>query len=734
MSYVAFARKYRPRTFDDLIGQESIAQALRGAVAADRTASVYLFSGSHGVGKTSMARILAKALNCEKSQEGRPCLACPQCLAVDSGESMNVLEIDAASNRGVEDAERIRQNAKTRSPSGRFKVYILDEVHHAVDARPSNALLKTLEEAPAHVVFVLATTDLQKVLPTIRSRAQVFHFHRATRAGIETRLRSIVEAEAVAIAPAALTLIARRAKGSMRDAQKLLDQVVSLAPGGTANLGPDDVADLLGGLTDARVEQVLSGLASGDASTLLVALDGYLARGGRSQTFVEDLQEALRAVLHLKACGADSPLVAESAHDVALLQPLAAAWSEDALLYSLQLLQEGELAMRQAREPRLLVEVALVRLARARELRPLGELIARLERLEEALGGSPGPGPAGPAPRTPEPRAAQPAPPPKAAAPAPKPAAPAPTPAPRAAAPAPAPAPPSGGSKAAAPATPPPGGSKTPPPAQSRRGYSYPAELAPDAPAPAPASPPPAAPAELTARDVVELDRAARLDRPTLSEPALESAWHQVGAKVHETLGPIAAAIEKGKPRFKVEGDAAVFELTGVSEFSWKQLESMKLADVLSTHLGQVLGAPPRSSCAGPRARPPGRPPRPRRGARSTTRASSRWPRRSWPPSPSTATPDVQAAGAAAVPGPGAGRSRRQHSPSTTVKLAFMATSMARIEPRTVAPPFTPHIQATASGRGASVGSRPVDVNDREVGRARIVRACGLTWSCSSSP
>lgn len=587
MSYLAFARKYRPRTFEDVIGQEAVAQALRTAVATDRTASVYLFSGSHGVGKTSMARILAKALQCPGASEGRPCLTCETCLSVDRGEAFDVLEIDAASNRGVDDAERIRQNVRTRG-SGRHKIYILDEVHQ-LSRQAFDALLKTFEEAPEHVRFILATTELHKVPSTIRSRAQVFHFHRSTRQAIETRLTQIAAAEGLTIEPSAVTLIARRARGSMRDAQKLLDQAAGLGAGGVttgtaaAPIRADEVANVLGTLAEERVERVLSALAGARAGPLLEELDDYLAKGGRPSTFIEDLQEAMRAVLYLKACGAHSPLLEEVAYEQEHLGPVAAALSEDAILYALTILQDAEVKMRTAREPRVVLEVCLVRMARMAGLRPLGEVLARLERLEQALESS-GPPPGGP-PAGPPGRAGGRL----------------------------ADVDDRGGStsgardRAASPPAPVASGGP-------RGSYTYPSSMG--ASAPPAASAPSASVPEVSARRVAELERAARLERPgggpesqagavalaeapprqvqPLTRPVLEAAWAGIQGAIPDALGMTASLLERGQPRLRLEQGEVVVEVNWMSDVFFGQLAEAPVQDALAGLLAGPLGAPPR--------------------------------------------------------------------------------------------------------------------------------------------
>ncbi|MBL4845124.1 MAG: DNA polymerase III subunit gamma/tau, partial [Planctomycetes bacterium] len=385
MSHEAFARKYRPRTFGEVVGQEAIASALRGAVHTGQLASVYLFSGSHGVGKTSMARILAKSLNCPNKTDGDPCLTCPTCLSIDTGEAMDVIEIDAASNRSIEDARRIRENVLYRPQSSPFKVYILDEAHQ-LTSHAWDALLKAFEEAPDHARFVLATTELHKIPTTIRSRAQVFHFRRATRPDVELRLQQICEAEGVVITPPALSLVVRRARGSMRDAQKMLDQVVTLGDG-AETIDIEGVARLLGAFTTERVERLLGAISRGEAALLLAEIHSHALEGGQTTTFLDELTDALRAALYVQTCGPDSPLLDEFGYEPSSLVEVAQALSSEGLLLALAYLVEAEQKLKLAREPRVLLEVVLVRLARARELRPLGEVLARLEALEARLGG-----------------------------------------------------------------------------------------------------------------------------------------------------------------------------------------------------------------------------------------------------------------------------------------------------------------------------------------------------------
>lgn len=385
MVYEIFARKYRPETFSEVVGQTAIAQTLQNAVSTGQVAPVYIFSGSHGVGKTSMARILAKALNCPSSLEGEgiPCGQCETCKSIAAGEAIDVVEIDAASNRGIDDARQLRDGVYYRPASLNKKVYILDEFHQ-LSKEAFDALLKTFEEAPEHVCFILATTELHKVPNTIRSRSQVFNFKRATLEQVTARLQQIAESESISIESEALELIARRSRGSLRDSQKLFDQVVALAVG-TDKITAESLSELMGFAGSTRLLQALESTKNGDAGQLLEIVHKLYVDAQDPLMFTNDLLEAFRGLLYLKLCGKDSKLLKDLVIDVSSALPIAEEISQDALLYALQLLSETIGRMRRAREQRVVLELAMVRLSELANLRPLGELVTRLERLEKAL-------------------------------------------------------------------------------------------------------------------------------------------------------------------------------------------------------------------------------------------------------------------------------------------------------------------------------------------------------------
>jgi DNA polymerase-3 subunit gamma/tau len=544
MAYEVFARKYRPRVFDDLIGQEAIAQTLRHAVASGRTASVYIFAGSHGVGKTSVARILAKALNCPNAKDGAPCGTCEVCESIARNECLDVVEIDAASNSKVEDVRLLRESVGYKPASCRFKVYILDEVQR-LSGSAFDALLKTFEESPPLVRFVLATTELHKVPTTILSRAQVFRFQRAGLDDIVRSLRRICEAEKLAVEDEALRAIGRRARGSMRDSQKLLDQVVALRGGGAAGtqggIVAADVAFLLGDATTDVVARCLGAIVRGSPAELLKELDQHVRAGGKPDALGADLMEALRGTLYLKTAGESSPLLEDVALPKEDLRPAADALSEESLLYALQLLQEAQMNMREVRDPRLTLELVLVRLARVRELVSVGEILARLQRLERGGAG----GTESPHAATAAPRATSVAPPPSASRPAPSPAP----------APAPAAVPPSGLPRPVAP--PPP----SPPPSSARAGYQVPAEFA--------------RPGTAVAAAPVTLER-------------VHAVFEQVREAARQQSASLARALERARIKGLAGGRLTIE--TSAPSFIFSQLETPALRDPLAALFREALG------------------------------------------------------------------------------------------------------------------------------------------------
>jgi len=373
-SYVVVARRYRPQTFDELIGQEHVAQALKNAISTQRVGHAYLFTGARGVGKTSAARILAKALNCVEGPTPTPCNRCDICQSIAAGEDVDVLEIDGASNRGIDEIRQLRQNAGVRPSRSRYKIYIIDEVH-MLTREAFNALLKTLEEPPEHVKFIFCTTEATKIPITILSRCQRFDFAGILAGSIRRRLEQIVAAEGVEAEPEALEALARRAAGSMRDSQSLLEQLLAFAPG---RITVADVHGMLGTAGEERREALRGCFVERNAAGALAELDAALTAGVDAGLFIEQIFGCLRdAMIAAAGCPTEAFLYTSPSGAEAVARA-AKQLGLNTLLAMMQILDQTLARMRYSTQGRILAELALVQICLLGDLDDLSEALAQL--------------------------------------------------------------------------------------------------------------------------------------------------------------------------------------------------------------------------------------------------------------------------------------------------------------------------------------------------------------------
>ncbi len=373
--YLVFARKYRPETFDDVVGQGHVARTLQSAVQNDRVAHAYLFCGGRGVGKTTMARILAKALNCKEGPTAQPCGQCESCRRIAAGDDLDVLEIDGASNRGIDEIRNLRQNVKYAPAHSRFKIYYIDEVH-MLTTPAFNALLKTLEEPPPHVKFIFSTTDPQQLLDTVKSRCQRFDFRLIADAEIIGHLGQICDLEKLSPEKGALQAIARAARGSLRDALGVLDQVAAFSE---KDVKLEDVLTVLGAVNTQVLTQIVDALAGSHTGEALRIVHEALFSGVDLLDFADQLSEYLRDLLVASYCGAEDELLAGSAADAETLERQAGLLDADKLLYMLQVLREAKQRARRDTSGRVALEMAIVKFSRLDELVPLGRALEMLE-------------------------------------------------------------------------------------------------------------------------------------------------------------------------------------------------------------------------------------------------------------------------------------------------------------------------------------------------------------------
>lgn len=379
MPYQILAQKYRPQTFDDVIGQNTVTRTLKNSMLRNRVANAYIFCGPRGVGKTSIARLVSKTLNCEGKPDERPCNKCDSCVEITEGRNLDVLEIDGASNNGVDEIRTLRENVKFSPSKGRFKVYIIDEVH-MLSPGAFNALLKTLEEPPDHVKFIFATTEPHKVLPTIMSRCQRFDLKRISPGEIMGRLMDIAKKENINIEEKAVLLISRSADGSLRDSLVLLDQMISFSGD---KISADDVIELLGMVHRDQIFELSRAVIDNNSIRAAVLLDQMIA-GGKDPAFIaNNLISHYRDMMIFKTTGAPTSDMAFAQDELDEIKNQLGKLSLEEILYILQSLTHCVTLMKGTMFARAPLEVALIKLTKRKNIKTLTDILKQLEKISD---------------------------------------------------------------------------------------------------------------------------------------------------------------------------------------------------------------------------------------------------------------------------------------------------------------------------------------------------------------
>ncbi|MEW6456168.1 MAG: DNA polymerase III subunit gamma/tau [Acidobacteriota bacterium] len=382
MSYLVLARKYRPKNFDEIIGQRHIVQTLKNAIKMEKVSHAYIFSGMRGIGKTTTARILAKAMNCEKGPSPEPCVECNFCTSIQEGKSIDVIEIDGASNRGIDEVRQLREDVKFSPIYARWKIIIIDEVH-MLTTEAFNALLKTLEEPPSHTIFILATTEFHKVPATIVSRCQHFEFRRISHRDIVNHIKYIAELEGVEVSQFSLNLIADAADGSLRDAESIFDQAIAFSG---EKIKDEDLKQLLGTIEKEILFSVSSSLHEKNEEKLFQIVQELIDRGHDLRFFLKELISHFRNLLLVKKAGYSEVLFTmSSAEEVEILKEEAKKFSDLDLIRYLNILQKSEAGLRYSIQPRIYLETLLLKMAQIQNLTPIERIISSYSEPEEKI-------------------------------------------------------------------------------------------------------------------------------------------------------------------------------------------------------------------------------------------------------------------------------------------------------------------------------------------------------------